>query len=335
MSNRNPGMLAVTGGVALGVLFALLAFTGALPGRIGFGLTAVCLATVALVYVFYSRGSGVEKAGYGSLLFLLATAFIIPFLLVNQQQAQATNTASTYDLTLQRGAALFGTYCASCHGFQAQGLKGPKLNNDPAVNKFSDDDIRRIISGGIPGNAADPTKLSMPSWLDQYGGPLTEEDIGYLVTLIRSSDPTFRAKQGLENVNGFDYVLASLTNPTQIAEYHIEQKGGNKPPVTSFTDMTKQKTVALKIENDTAGGTPGVFTPQNIIISAGTSVTWTNVSDLPHTVVTRPGFTVPESFKSDVLANGSGKFTFTFTKPGEYPYYCSIHPVMVGWITVQ
>ena len=52
MSNRNPGMLAVTGGVALGVLFALLGFTGVLPGRIGFGLTAVCILTAALIYVF-------------------------------------------------------------------------------------------------------------------------------------------------------------------------------------------------------------------------------------------------------------------------------------------
>jgi plastocyanin len=99
--------------------------------------------------------------------------------------------------------------------------------------------------------------------------------------------------------------------------------------------MTKQKTVALKIDTDTAGGTPGLFTPPNIIISAGTTVTWTNLSTLPHTVVTRPGFTVPQSFASSVLAAGSGTFTFTFTKPGEYPYYCSIHPVMVGWITVQ
>lgn len=335
MNNRNPGMLAVTGGVALGVLFALLAFTGALPGRTGFGLTAVCLATAALIYVFYARTSAVARAGYGALLFLIAVAFIIPFLLVNQQQAQATNTNSTYDQTLQRGAALFGQYCASCHGYQGQGLKGPKLNNDSTVAKFSDDDIRRIISGGIPGDPANPTKLSMPAWLDQYGGPLTEEDIGYLVTLIRSSEPAYRATQGLENVNGFDYVLASLTNPTAIAEYHIEQKGGNKPPSTSFTDMSKQKTVALKIDNDTAGGTPGIFTPQNIVISVGTTVTWTNLSSLPHTVVTRPGFTVPQSFASSVLAASSGTFTFTFTKPGEYPYYCSIHPVMVGWITVQ
>ena len=53
MSNRNPGMLAVTGGVALGVLFALLGFTGVLPGRTGFGLTAVCILTAALIYVFY------------------------------------------------------------------------------------------------------------------------------------------------------------------------------------------------------------------------------------------------------------------------------------------
>ncbi len=70
----------------------------------------------------------------------------------------------TYDLTLQRGAALFGQYCATCHGFQGQGLAGPKLNNNPTVNKFTDDDLTRIISAGIPLNVADPTVLQMPAW---------------------------------------------------------------------------------------------------------------------------------------------------------------------------
>jgi len=120
-SSRNPGTLAVTAGVALAVLFALMGVTAVLPGQVGFGLAVVALAVSVLISIFYSRTNAVEKTGYGSLIFIIAVAFIIPLLMVNQQQAQATQAAAQYDLTLQRGAALFGQYCATCHGFQGQG----------------------------------------------------------------------------------------------------------------------------------------------------------------------------------------------------------------------
>src|SRR5579859_6156073 len=124
-TSRNPGLLAIVAGVGLAVLFALLGITQVLDGRVGFGLAAVSLVVAALIYVFYSRGNNVEKSGYGALLFIIALAFIIPLLQVNQQQTQAAETSTTYDLNLHRGAALFGQYCSSCHGFQGQGLGAP------------------------------------------------------------------------------------------------------------------------------------------------------------------------------------------------------------------
>src|SRR5262249_29736063 len=143
--------------------------------------------------------SVVEKTGYGALVFVIVTAFIIPLLIVNQQQAQATQASTTYLLNLSRGATLFGTYCSSCHGFQGKGKSGPQLNNNPDVNKLSNDDLTRIISAGVP-NPNDLTKFSMPAWSQAFGGPLTEDDISYLVALIRSSDPQYRATNGLANV---------------------------------------------------------------------------------------------------------------------------------------
>src|SRR5215813_756708 len=189
---RNPGLLSVTVGVGLAVLFALMGATKTLPGQIGFGLAIISLVVAALIYVFYSRSNVVEKTGYGALLFVIATAFIIPLLIVDQQQAQATRTADTYKLTLERGAALFATYCSSCHGFQGNGKAGPKLNNNPDVNKLTNDDLNRIISAGVP-NPNALSKFLMPSWSQTYGGPLTEDDISYLIALIRSSDPTYRS----------------------------------------------------------------------------------------------------------------------------------------------
>ena len=71
------------------------------------------------------------------------------------------------------------------------------------------------------------------------------------------------------------------------------------------------------------------FSPQTLTVKAGTTITWTNRDDIPHTVVANDG-----SFKSKVL-DTNDKFSFTATKPGTYPYFCSIHPKMTGTLIVE
>ena len=71
------------------------------------------------------------------------------------------------------------------------------------------------------------------------------------------------------------------------------------------------------------------FGPQELKVPVGTTVIWTNRDDIPHTVVSTDG-----AFKSKVLDTDE-KFSFTFTKPGTYPYFCSIHPKMTGRVIVQ
>jgi plastocyanin len=71
------------------------------------------------------------------------------------------------------------------------------------------------------------------------------------------------------------------------------------------------------------------FTPATLTVATGTQVTWTNRDDIPHTVVSDD-----KSIKSKALDTDE-KFTFTFTKPGTYPYFCSLHPKMKGTIVVQ
>jgi plastocyanin/mono/diheme cytochrome c family protein len=330
---RNPGLLVVTVGVGLAVVFAALGISGVLSMQIGLGLVVVTLVTAALVYIFFSRANAVVRTGYASLLMIIATALIIPLLTVNQQQQQVSASAQLYEVKLQKGAALFGQYCAPCHGFQGQGINGPQLNNNDAVNKLTDDELTRIISGGIadPNN---PKTLLMPAWLQAYGGALTEEDISYLAALIRSSDPNYLKQNNLPNVNGFSYVLGSLTNPTQIAEYHVEQQTGSRPPISQFTDMTGKGQVTIPIVDSTTitPGTNWSFSPRYIIVSVGTTITWNNISTQPHTVVPKN----PAAFTaSGILSAGTGTYTYTFTKAGDYPYFCSIHPAMTAWIIVK
>ena len=71
------------------------------------------------------------------------------------------------------------------------------------------------------------------------------------------------------------------------------------------------------------------FGPATLTVTAGTTVTWTNRDDIPHTIVS-----TDKVFKSKVLDTDE-KFSFTFTKAGTYPYFCSIHPKMTGSVVVQ
>src|SRR6266404_4399900 len=80
--------------------------------------------------------------------------------------------------------------------------------------------------------------------------------------------------------------------------------------------------VEVKIDNFSFG-------PATLTVAAGTTVTWTNRDDIPHTVVSDD-----KVFKSKVLDTDE-KFSFTFTKPGTYGYFCSIHPKMTGKVVVQ
>ncbi len=82
--------------------------------------------------------------------------------------------------------------------------------------------------------------------------------------------------------------------------------------------------------------TPGTlitFSPQNVtvVIGKNNTVEWTNNDNAVHTVTSRPGD--PASFNSGTLSPGQ-TFTYTFTIPGVYNYYCTIHDWMHGTVTV-
>jgi plastocyanin len=91
---------------------------------------------------------------------------------------------------------------------------------------------------------------------------------------------------------------------------------------TASAQNASPKPVDVKIDNFSFG-------PATLTIPAGTTVTWTNRDDIPHTVVSTDGI-----FKSKVLDTDE-KFSFVFTKPGTYPYFCSVHPKMTAQIVVQ
>src|SRR5215831_540894 len=178
------------------------------PVQAAIGIVVALIVVGALLYIFYSRTNQVEKTGYSALIMLAVVSLMIPVFWITEANSQAAYALRQHTTDVSRGAALFAQYCFQCHGINGQGLIGPKLNGNPAVNKLTDDDIIRIISGGIA-DTADPSKLLMPAWSEQFGGPLTQIDIQYLFALIRSADPDYLSKNGFptgKGSNGFDLV---------------------------------------------------------------------------------------------------------------------------------
>jgi plastocyanin len=92
--------------------------------------------------------------------------------------------------------------------------------------------------------------------------------------------------------------------------------------VAAMTRASPLAPAAVQIDNFT-------FEAPVTTVKPGTTVTWTNRDDIPHTVVSKDGL-----FKSKVL-DTADTFSFTFAKPGQFGYYCSIHPHMTGTIVVK
>ena len=81
-------------------------------------------------------------------------------------------------------------------------------------------------------------------------------------------------------------------------------------------------TSAVKIDNF-------AFVPAAITVKAGTTVTWTNNDEEPHSVVSSE-----EPMRSPTLAGKANTFSHTFSQPGRYAYNCGIHPFMHGTVEV-
>jgi plastocyanin len=92
--------------------------------------------------------------------------------------------------------------------------------------------------------------------------------------------------------------------------------------VTANTAQSSTATTEVTIDNFS-------FRPQTVTVAVGTTVTWTNRDDIPHTVVSDNAV-----FKSKARDTDE-KFSYTFDKAGTYPYHCSLHPKMTGQVVVH
>ena len=125
---------------------------------------------------------------------------------------------------------------------------------------------------------------------------------------ISDEEKRHEEETGMDSWSGADFVRGIFTG------------GRGEDCVSGYG---QRMATEVKIDNFT-------FAPVTLTVATGTTVKWVNRDDIPHTVVSEDKST----FKSKAL-DTDDSFTYTFTKPGTYTYFCSIHPKMVAKVVVQ
>jgi plastocyanin len=106
----------------------------------------------------------------------------------------------------------------------------------------------------------------------------------------------------------------------------------SRPTASTSTSMPMASASATAPAAPVSGNQVNIdgfaFVPASLTVSAGTTVTWTNRDEEPHTVAASDG-----SFHSPGMGTGA-TFTHTFGTAGTFDYVCSIHPMMHGTVVV-
>ena len=111
-----------------------------------------------------------------------------------------------------------------------------------------------------------------------------------------------------------------------------EDPSATTPGTTSGATSGSGSGAAVEIVNF-------VYTPETIEVTAGTTVTWTNNDSFAHTVTAGTPDAPTDLFDADLgdrtaAGNEGATFGHTFDEPGTYPYFCDLHPSMLGEVVV-
>jgi plastocyanin len=137
---------------------------------------------------------------------------------------------------------------------------------------------------------------------------------------------------------GVAVVAALVIAAALVAAYGLLPSQGAKQPsvtqtsttVTASSSTNYPSRADLAIVGSTGNGDDAYFAPSNLTVAVNATITWTNQDRLVvHNVVS----TGNTSFSSGDINPGTS-WSFTFTKPGTYSYFCSYHPWMIGSVTV-
>ena len=141
---------------------------------------------------------------------------------------------------------------------------------------------------------------------------------------------------GIVAVAGLLITACTSSNATQSDRYAlVKANPSSNPPVTEMANMNMSGSSTAKSKTSAPAAPDQVmienfsFAPATITVKAGTKVTWVNHDDVPHTVDEND-----KRFRSGTL-DTDDQYSFTFTSPGTFNYFCALHPKMTGQVIVK
>ena len=149
---------------------------------------------------------------------------------------------------------------------------------------------------------------------------------------IAISAPHYASAQGVTGQGSGNATNATMTGAGNATNATMTG-AGNATNATGATGGGNTST-SVSIVPGSATLTTDAFSPNPIQVSVGTTVTWTNSDAQPHTVNSGENATPSGLFDSPIMAP-QATFEYTFTEAGEVPYFCILHPNMVGTVSVS
>lgn len=208
----------------------------------------------------------------------------------------------------------------------ASGNAPPPVAPPPPPPVTSTGDISIFDNGYNPATLTVPVGTTI-SWVNNGVAPHTVTDrAGRFDSGILNRGQTYR--RTFNQAGTYEYFCT--IHPGMTARIVVTDASGNAPPPPEETLPTPE--VASHGEGPAASGEVEMldfeFAPQALTVEVGTTVAWVNSGVAPHTVTARDG-----SFDSGIKASGE-RFEYTFTELGTFEYFCTLHPDMVGTVTV-
>jgi plastocyanin len=180
-------------------------------------------------------------------------------------------------------------------------------------------------------SVASSIAISAPYYASAQG--VTGQGGGYATnaTMMGAGNATNATMMGAGNATNATMMGAgNATNATMMG-------AGNATNATGASGANTGTSVS--IVSGSSSLTDTAYQPNPIQVSVGNTVTWTNNDAQPHTVTSGSNGQPDNKFNSSPnfspLVNPGQTFSFTFTQAGNYPYFCSLHPNMVGTVSVS
>ncbi|MEK7276927.1 MAG: c-type cytochrome [Chloroflexota bacterium] len=245
----------------------------------------------------------------GSIL-VAATMMIVAFVILNEPARMTDFEAGYKGRSIEAGAALFSTSCVGCHGVQGQGIEGvaPALNAADLFNGArmkeigwagtTKDYVRAAIAGGRPRASATFANypLRMPTWSQQYGGPLRPDQIENLVDFVMNWEASTSATTPAAVVDavGTDVNTALPAGDAAAGDALFHgQGGGGKFPCSACHSLTAGQTL---VGPSLAG----------IATRGATTVAGYSAEQYVHESVVQPDAHVVEGFNSGIMPQTFG-----------------------------